>query len=118
MLFQDIPEEFTVEVLIAGNNIRTADQQAEKFHPDSVVIGNTDHYQQLKENLKDTPVKVYAGEEAIEQVVTAPTVDVVIAAIVGYSGLRPTIAAIKAGRKLHWQIRKHLLLQVKLSENL
>ena len=54
----------------------------------------------MKENLKDTDIKVYAGEEAIEQVVTSSTVDVVIASIVGYSGLRPTIAAIKAGKKI------------------
>ena len=65
-----------------------------------MVIGNTDHYQQLKENLRDTNIKVYAGDEAIEQVVTSSTVDVVIASIVGYSGLRPTIAAIKAGKKI------------------
>ena len=58
------------------------------------------HYQQLKENLKDYPVKVYAGIEAIEQVVTGSSVDVVLAAIVGYSGLKPTIAAIRAGKKI------------------
>jgi 1-deoxy-D-xylulose-5-phosphate reductoisomerase len=65
-----------------------------------VVIGNTDHYSQLKENLLDTNIKVYAGAEAIEQVVTSSTIDVVVASIVGYSGLRPTISAIKAGKKI------------------
>jgi len=94
------PERFTVEVLIAGNNIDLLIQQAHKFQPDSVVIANPDRYLQLKEGLYSTNIKVYAGNEAIEQVVTSSTVDVVIASIVGYSGVRPTIAAIKAGKKI------------------
>jgi 1-deoxy-D-xylulose-5-phosphate reductoisomerase len=94
------PGEFEVEALIAGNNIDLLTRQALQFQPDSVVVGNTAHYHQLKENLKDTDIKVYAGDEAIEQVVTSSTVDCVIASIVGYSGLRPTISAIKAGKKI------------------
>jgi 1-deoxy-D-xylulose-5-phosphate reductoisomerase len=94
------PEEFIVETLIAGNNIDLLTRQALQFQPDSVVVGNTDHYKQLKENLQDTNIKVYTGNEAIEQVVTSSAVDCVIASIVGYSGLRPTIAAIKAGKKI------------------
>jgi 1-deoxy-D-xylulose-5-phosphate reductoisomerase len=94
------PEEFVVEVLTAANNIDLLTKQARQFHPDAVVIGNKQHYNQLKENLRDTSIKIYAGDEAIEQVVTSSTVDVVIASIVGYSGLRPTIAAIKAGKKI------------------
>jgi 1-deoxy-D-xylulose-5-phosphate reductoisomerase len=94
------PQKFIVEALIAGNNSELLTQQALRFQPDSVVIGNTSHYQQLKENLKNTGIKVYSGSEAIEQVVTSLTVDMVIAAIVGYSGLRPTISAIKTGKKI------------------
>ncbi len=94
------PEEFTVEVLTAGNNVDLLTQQALLYQPDSVVIGNSDHYIRLKENLRDTNIKVFAGYEAIEQVVTSSSVDVVIASIVGYSGLRPTVAAIKAGKKI------------------
>jgi len=94
------PGEFVVEVLTAGNNIDLLTRQAKQFLPDAVVIGNADHYLQLKENLRDTTVKVYAGNDAIEQVVTGSSVDVVIASIVGYSGLRPTIAAIRAGKKI------------------
>jgi len=94
------PGEFEVEALIAGNNIDLLTRQALQFQPDSVVVRNTAHYHQLKENLKDTDIKVYAGDEAIEQVVTSSTVDCVIASIVGYSGLRPTISAIKAGKKI------------------
>jgi 1-deoxy-D-xylulose-5-phosphate reductoisomerase len=94
------PEKFSVEVLIAGNNIDLLTRQARKFHPDVVVIGNTGHYPRLKANLRDTNIKVYAGAEAIEQVVMSSSVDVVVASIVGYSGLRPTVAAIKAGKKI------------------
>jgi 1-deoxy-D-xylulose-5-phosphate reductoisomerase len=94
------PDKFQVEVLIAGNNIDLLVEQAHKFQPDSVVISNTDHYQQLKDSLQYTNIKVYAGSDAVEQVVASSSVDVVIASIVGYSGVRPTVAAIKAGKKI------------------
>jgi 1-deoxy-D-xylulose-5-phosphate reductoisomerase len=94
------PENFSVGILIAGNNVDLLTRQAKQFHPDTVVIGNTGHYSQLKENLRDTKIKVYAGSDAMEEVVTSSDVDVVLASIVGYSGLRPTVAAIKAGRKI------------------
>ena len=94
------PDEFSVEVLTAGSNIKLLAQQAITCQPDAVVIGDQSHYQQLKEALRDYPVKVYAGEEAIEQVVRGSNIDLVVAAMVGYSGLRPAISAIKAGKKI------------------
>lgn len=94
------PDRFIVEVLIAGNNIDLLIQQAHIYQPDSVVIANPVHYLKLKDALQATDIKVYAGDEAIEQVVTSSTVDLVIASIVGYSGVRPTIAAIKAGKRI------------------
>lgn len=94
------PDKFDVEVLVAGNNIDLLLQQAYMFWPDSVVIANPDQYLKLKDSLSGTNIKVYAGNEAIEQAVTSSTVDVVIASIVGYSGVRPTIAAVKAGKKI------------------
>jgi len=94
------PDKFMVECLIAGNNVALLTKQALKFLPDSVVIGNAEHYKQLKENLKNTSIKVFAGIEATEQVIDSSTIDIVIAAIVGYSGLRPTVAAIKSGKKI------------------
>ncbi|MCU0408095.1 MAG: 1-deoxy-D-xylulose-5-phosphate reductoisomerase [Bacteroidales bacterium] len=94
------PERFVVESLIAGNNVGLLVKQARKFNPASVVIGNRDHYEKLRDNLKDTNIKVYAGEEAVDSLVTAQSVDVVVASIVGYSGLRSTIAAIRAGKKV------------------
>jgi 1-deoxy-D-xylulose-5-phosphate reductoisomerase len=94
------PEKFEVEVLVAGNNIDLLIQQSLRFQPDIVVISNPGHYQKLKEKLSNTNIKVYAGNEAVEQVVASSSVDVVIASIVGYSGVRPTVAAIKAGKKV------------------
>lgn len=94
------PGEFTVEVLTAGSNIKLLARQAIAYQPDSVVIGDQSHYQQLRETLKDYPIKVYAGEEAIEQVVRGSNIDLVVAAMVGYSGLKPAISAIRAGKKI------------------
>jgi 1-deoxy-D-xylulose-5-phosphate reductoisomerase len=94
------PDLFVVEVLIAGNNIDLLIEQAYTYRPDSVVIANPDHYLKLKDALQSTDIKVYAGNEAIEQVVTSSSVDMVVASIVGYSGVRPTIAAIKAGKRI------------------
>jgi 1-deoxy-D-xylulose-5-phosphate reductoisomerase len=94
------PDDFIVEVLTAGNNIDLLIEQAKKYQPDSVVIGNAVHYNILKESLRSLPIKVFAGNEAIEQVVTGDNIDLVLASMVGYSGLKPTIAAIKAGKDI------------------
>ncbi len=94
------PEHFEVEVLTANNNIGLLIEQARLFHPNVVVISNSCHYDQLKEALKDELVKVYAGREALQQVVQMETIDVVVTAMVGYSGLIPTINAIKAGKDI------------------
>jgi 1-deoxy-D-xylulose-5-phosphate reductoisomerase len=94
------PEKFEVETLTAGDNIDLLTEQARQVNPRSVVIGNRKHYAKLKENLSDTKIRIEAGEDAVEQCVTDSDVDVVIAAIVGYSGLRPAISAIKAGKKI------------------
>jgi 1-deoxy-D-xylulose-5-phosphate reductoisomerase len=112
------PEKFIVETLIAGNNIDLLTRQARQFRPDSVVIMNTDHYPQLKSNLSDTDIKVFAGREAIEEVVTSSQVDVVIASIVGYSGLRPSIAAIKAGKKIALANKETLVVAGEIIGNL
>ncbi len=106
------PDKFSVEVLTAGNNIRLLAQQVRKFMPDSVVIGNEAHYQSLRDTLKDLPVKVYAGNDAIEQISTGSNVDTVVVGMVGYSGLRPTISAIKAGKKIALANKETLVLPV------
>lgn len=93
-------DSFEVEVLTANNNLDLLIAQAKKYQPNVVVITNSCHYDQLKEALRDEPIKVYAGKEALEQVVQMDTIDVVVTAMVGYSGLIPTIKAIKAGKHI------------------
>src|SRR5664280_1607730 len=112
------PDRFTVEVLVAGNNIDLLIEQAFKFQPDSVVIANPDYYLKLKECLHNTNIKVYAGNDAIEQVVASASVDVVIASIVGYSGVRPTISAIKAGKKVALANKESLVVAGELISRL
>lgn len=94
------PDLFEVYVLTANNQVDLLIKQARAFLPDSVVIANPDKYNTLKEALSDLPIKVYAGEDAIFQVVESSEIDMVLTAMVGYSGLRPTIHAIKAGKAI------------------
>jgi 1-deoxy-D-xylulose-5-phosphate reductoisomerase len=99
-IISHFPDEFNIEILTACNNVDLLTKQARQFLPSTVVIGNVDHYLKLKENLSDTPIQVHAGSEALENVIGNSSAGVVIASIVGYSGLKPTIAAIKAGKKI------------------
>lgn len=94
------PDEFVVEVLTANNNVELLVSQAKKFHPNVVVIACEEKYLSLSEALKDEPIKVYTGMEAIAQVVQMDSVDMVVTAMVGYSGLLPTINAIKARKNI------------------
>lgn len=94
------PGEFAIDSLVAGNNVKLLAEQARRFRPAEVVIGNKEHYAYLRDELKGTGIIISAGEEAACEVVSSSGSDLVIAAIVGYSGLRPTIAAIKAGKTI------------------
>lgn len=94
------PERFSVEVLTANNQVELLAEQVKKFKPNMAVIANEEKYPRLCELLEGEDVKVYAGSEAIAQVVQASTIDVVVTAMVGYSGLLPTINAIKAGKTI------------------
>ncbi len=94
------PDEFRAEILTAGDNVDLLISQAKQFLPASVVIGNKDHYNKLRDSLQKTGIKVYAGNEEMEQVIAGSDAGVVLAAIVGYSGLKPVISAIKAGKKI------------------
>ena len=91
---------FEVRVLTANNNVELLIEQARKFNPDAVVIANEDKYEQLRDALADTDVKVYAGSSALCDVVTMPSVDIVVSALVGFAGLLPTSEAIKAKKKI------------------
>jgi 1-deoxy-D-xylulose-5-phosphate reductoisomerase len=94
------PDDFKVNVLTGGNNIDLLTSQAKKFLPDSVVISNKNHFKQLQKNLSGMKIKVFAGAEDLKQVIASSDADIVLTAIVGYSGLKPTIAAINAGKKI------------------
>lgn len=91
---------FEVETLTAYNNADLLIQQAYKFVPNQVVIVNEERYEYVKEALANYPIKVYTGFKSLLEVVSMPSVDVVLAAMVGYAGLAPTVAAIKAGKTI------------------
>jgi len=94
------PERFRLEVITAGKNADLLIEQALKFHPNSVVIGDETQYQKVKDALWNEEIHVYAGENAICQVVESNEVDVVLTALVGYAGLKPTLRAIDAGKTI------------------
>ena len=96
----EYPDLFEVYTLTANNNVELLIEQAKRFNPDSVVIANEAHYPRLKEALKEYPIKVYAGDEAIAQIVEAAPIDIVVTAMVGYAGLKPTIRAIEAHKTI------------------
>lgn len=94
------PDLFEVYALTANNQVDLLINQARKFMPEVVVIANEQKYPELKEALEDLPIKVWAGSDAICQVVQAEPIQMVLTAMVGYSGLKPTIHAIKAGKAI------------------
>lgn len=94
------PEEFSVFALSAHRSLDLLIQQALEFNPAVVCIADESLYQPLREALSDLPIQVMAGEKAIAEMVTMPAIDVVVAAMVGYAGLRPTIEAIKAKKTI------------------
>ena len=89
------PDKFEAEILTAGSNWELLVQQAIKFQPNAVVIADESKYQLTRDALKDYPVKVFTGSKSISDVVEFDTVDMVVAAMVGYSGLIPTVNAIR-----------------------
>ncbi|MBI3233704.1 MAG: 1-deoxy-D-xylulose-5-phosphate reductoisomerase [Bacteroidetes bacterium] len=99
-VIQANPHLFQVELLTAGNNAQLLIEQALAFEPNAVVIGNTDLYAQVKEALSNTDIKVFAGNDSISQCVTMEDIDMVLTAMVGYAGLKPTIEAIKAKKSI------------------
>jgi len=91
---------FEVYAITANNQVDLLIEQARKFRPEMVAIANEVHYAKLKDALADLPIKVFAGNESIAQVAEMQPVDIVLTAMVGYSGLKPTMNAIKAGKKI------------------
>lgn len=91
---------FEVEVLTANNNSALLIEQAKKFKPNTVVITNEDKYKEVDDALFDLGIKVFAGTQSLEEVVEGENIDIVLTALVGYSGLKPTIRAIKAKKNI------------------
>ena len=94
------PGEFKIDLLTAGSNAELLARQAKKFLPGTVVISNKKQYSRLKEELSGTNISVLAGEDAMEHAIAASDASLALAAVVGYSGLRSTIAALRAGKKI------------------
>lgn len=94
------PDHFIAEVLTAQNNGQLLIDQAKKFKPNVVVIGNKDLYEEVFQALDPLEIKVYAGENALASVVQMDEVDLVLTALVGYAGLKPTIKAIESGKNI------------------
>jgi len=99
-VIEEHPDLYEAYALTANNRVDLLIEQARKFMPEAVVIANEEKYLQLKEALSDLPVKVYAGADALSQIVESQPIDIVLASMVGYAGLRPTINAIKAGKAI------------------
>jgi 1-deoxy-D-xylulose-5-phosphate reductoisomerase len=94
------PEKFELEVLTAHSNADLLIAQSLRYRPNAVVIGHEAHYQKVKDALFDEGIKVFAGADALCQVVEMDEIDIVLTALVGYAGLRPTMAAISAGKHI------------------
>jgi len=94
------PDLFEVEVLTANNNSALLIEQSKKFKPNAVVISNEKKYKEVDEALFDLGIKVFAGEKSLEDVVEGENIDLVLTALVGYSGLKPTIKAIKSSKAI------------------
>src|SRR4051812_24498420 len=92
------PEKFSTEVLTCGGNDDLLIQQALKYNPNIVVIGDEKKYQKVKDALASTDIKVFAGEKALEEVASMDVYDLMLAAIVGYAGLKPTLNAVNSGK--------------------
>jgi 1-deoxy-D-xylulose-5-phosphate reductoisomerase len=117
-VIQQHSEKFEVYALTANNQVELLIEQARQFMPEMVVIANESKYNQLKEGLKDLPIKVWAGTDAISQVVESDPIDMVLTAMVGYSGLKPTIQAIQAGKAIALANKETLVIAGELISQL
>lgn len=106
---------YEVYCLTANNRVKELAEQARKFKPAAVVIANESHYEELKSMLADCPdINVYAGKQALDDIVTAGPIDMVLTAMVGFAGLSPTIQAIKAHKKICLANKETLVVAGKL----
>ena len=97
---RELPDLFEIEVLTANKNADLLIKQALEFKPNSIVIADESLFETVSEALRNEPIKVFAGVEAICQVVEMESIDIVLTALVGFSGLKPTLSAIQAGKNI------------------
>ncbi|MBE6287498.1 MAG: 1-deoxy-D-xylulose-5-phosphate reductoisomerase [Mediterranea massiliensis] len=117
-VIEEHPDRYEAYVLTANNRVDELIEQARRFKPEAVVIANEAKYAQLKEALADLPIKVYAGEEAITQIVTEAPIDMVLTAMVGYAGLKPTMNAIRAHKAIALANKETLVVAGELINDL
>ena len=117
-VIEEHPDLYEAYALTANNQVELLAEQARKFMPAAVVIANEAKYLQLKEMLADLPIQVYAGSDALCEIVEAKPIDVVLAAMVGYAGLRPTMNAIRAGKAIALANKETLVVAGELINSL
>lgn len=117
-VIEEHPDLYEAYALTANNQVELLAEQARKFMPAAVVIANEAKYLQLKEMLADLPIQVYAGADALCEIVEAKPIDVVLASMVGYAGLRPTMNAIKAGKAIALANKETLVVAGELINDL
>ena len=117
-VIEEHPDRYEAYVLTANNRVEDLIAQARKFKPEAVVIANETKYQQLKDALADLPIKVYAGEEALCQIVAEKPIDMVLTAMVGYAGLKPTMNAIRARKTIALANKETLVVAGELINDL
>ena len=117
-VIEEHPDLFEAYALTANHNADLLIEQARKFNPEFVVIADETLYGKVKDALSDLPMKVYAGSDAICEVASMDTIDVVLTAMVGYAGLKPTIAAIKAHKTIALANMETLVVAGQLVERL
>ena len=111
-------ELYEAYIITANNSVGKLVEQARKYLPEAVVIANEIHYSTVRDALSDLPIKVYAGADALCEVVQDDNVDIVLASMVGFAGLRPTISAIKAGKMIALANKETLVVAGGLINNL
>lgn len=109
-LVRMFPDVFSVEALTANENVELLIKQALEFNPNTVVIKNEDLFSKLKNALKDTDIKVFAGAESINYIAESENIDELVIALVGFAGLQPTLRAAKAGKRMALATKEALVV--------
>ena len=117
-VIEEHSELYEAYIITANNSVGKLVEQARKYLPEAVVIANEIHYSTVRDALADLPIKVYAGADALCEVVQDDNVDIVLASMVGFAGLRPTISAIKAGKMIALANKETLVVAGGLINNL